>query len=101
MRYASIRSIRSPIFLFWFALTSSIITTRADEPAPIREQDVQIVAGEDRTVYEFRQNGILTAIKVVPKKGRPYYMVPVDDGQTAPMLEHAKRLYPQWILLEW
>ena len=42
--------------------------------------DVDIVIAEDRVVYEYRVNGVITAIKVVPKRGRPYYMVPVDES---------------------
>jgi hypothetical protein len=66
------------------------------------EQDkVEIVAGEDRTVYEYRQNGLLMAIKVVPKNGRPYYMVPADGGGLPGDLETARHLYPQWVIIEW
>jgi hypothetical protein len=66
------------------------------------DQDkVEIVSGEQRTVYEYRQNGILMAIKVVPKKGRPYYMVPVDDNILPGNLETARHLYPQWVIIEW
>lgn len=66
------------------------------------DQDkVEIVAGEERIVYEYRQNGLLVAIKVVPKNGRPYYMVPTDDGGLPRDLETARHLYPQWVIIEW
>jgi hypothetical protein len=66
------------------------------------DQDkVEIVAGEQRTVYEYRQNGVLVAIKVVPKNGRPYYMVPADNTGLPGDLETARHLYPQWVIIEW
>jgi len=64
------------------------------------EDDIQIVEGEDRTIYEYRQNGILTMIKVVPKKGRPYYMVPADGAPHYESLDHKRQLYPQWVIVE-
>ena len=56
---------------------------------PEREPPPEVLAGptvvlrtsEKRTVYEFRVNGRLTRIKVVPKNGRPYYLVPVNRSQ--------------------
>ena len=46
------------------------------------------------------QNGVLTMIKVVPKFGRPYYMVPADGAAHFETLEHKRRLHPQWTILE-
>ena len=63
--------------------------------------NIEIIASQDRTVYEYRQNGNLVAIKVVPKTGRPYYMVPADGNGMPGDLEHARHLYPQWVILEW
>ena len=66
------------------------------------EDPIEIVEGEDRTVYEYRRNGALIMIKVVPKDGgRPYYMVPADGSAHFETLDHEKRLYPQWVILEW
>ena len=62
--------------------------------------DVDIVIAEDRVVYEYRVNGVITAIKVVPKRGRPYYMVPVDESPHYE-INHDATLYPKWVLLQW
>ncbi len=75
-------------------------------PAPIPpeeydEDQIEIVEGEDRVIYEYRQNGILTMIKVVPERGRPYYMVPADGAPHYENLDHKRQLYPQWIIVEW
>jgi hypothetical protein len=63
--------------------------------------DVEIVIGEDRTIYEYRTNGRLMMIKIVPEKGRPYYMVPADGSPHYTDLDHSGKLYPQWVLFEW
>ena len=65
-----------------------------------RDVDVDIIAAEDRVIYEYRVNGVITAIKVVPKNGRPYYMVPID-GSPHYEINPDATLYPKWILLEW
>lgn len=63
--------------------------------------DIEIVEGEERTVYEYRHNGILMMIKIVPKVGKSYYMVPADGSAHYESLDHKKKLYPQWVIFEW
>ena len=63
--------------------------------------DIEIVLGEQKTIYEYRTNGVLIAIKVVPKIGIPYYMVPADGSPHYESLDHAEALYPRWVLFEW
>ena len=65
-----------------------------------RGPDVTLIAGEDRTVYEYRQNGKLRMIKVVPQGGRPYFLVPRDPTAGFGDLEQADTLVPRWVLLE-
>ena len=65
------------------------------------EDQIEIIEGEDRIIYEFRQNGILTMIKIVPKKGRSYYLVPADGAPIYEGLDHKRKLYPQWVVVEW
>ena len=84
---------------FCLFLTSNSGAELSQEP--LEEDNIEIIAGEDRTVFEYRQNGKLVAIKVVPKVGKPYYLVPSEDGGIPRDLEHARHLYPQWIILEW
>ena len=43
-----------------------------------RGPDVVIIAEEDKIIYEFRQNGELRMIRIVPTFGKPYYLVPAD-----------------------
>lgn len=95
-RRCSVWTLLSAIFLF----TLAPIAWSA-EPRDTSSDDVEIIEGEERTIYEYRQNGILTMIKIVPKKGRAYYMVPADGAPHYESLDHKKRLYPQWVILEW
>lgn len=62
--------------------------------------DVEIVAGEDRTIFEYRVNGRLMMIKIVPKMGATYYMVPADGEPHYDDLAEKKKLYPQWVIVE-
>jgi len=73
----------------------------ASEAAPsIRGPDVVIIAGEDKIVYEFRQNGQLRMVRVVPKWGKPYFLVPADPTKGFGDLERADMLVPQWVIAE-
>ena len=70
-----------------------------DEPPPeFRGPDVTLIASEERMVYEYRQNGQLRMIKVVPKLGKPYYLVPYDRTRGFGDLEQAKTLVAEWVL---
>lgn len=70
-------------------------------PDDFNSDDIEIIEGTERTIYEYRVNGVLMMIKVVPKVGRPYYMVPADGSAHYQGLDHKKNLYPQWVILEW
>ena len=61
-----------------------------------RGPDVTLIETEERVVYEYRQNGLLRMIKVVPKRGKPYYLVPQDPAKGLGTIEEAEVLMPQW-----
>ena len=65
-----------------------------------RGPDVVIIAGKDRIVYEYRQNGELRMIRVVPTWGKPYYLVPRDNTKGFGDLTKADMLLPQWVIAE-
>jgi len=79
------------------AMTSALAAAAERRQAP-SGQDVTIIEGEKRTVYEYRRNGELRMVKVEPKVGRPYYLVPADDTRGYGNLEEADMLIPRWIL---
>ena len=90
-------------FTVMLALASAVATAPA-RAAETRQapsgQDVTIIEGEERTVYEYRRNGELRMVKIVPDVGRPYYLVPADDTRGFGDLEQADMLVPRWILFE-
>ncbi len=64
----------------------------------IRGPDVVIVAGKKQTILEFRQNGQLRMIQIIPKRGKPYYLVPVDPTQGGGDLMRSEKLVPSWVI---
>ena len=75
---------------------SSALASESD----VRGPDVTIVLGEERTAYEYRQAGQLRMIKIVPKHGLPYYLVPRDETRGFGDLEAADMLIPRWTIIE-
>jgi hypothetical protein len=75
-------------------------TATAQQDDSIRGPDVTIIAHEAKTVLEFRQGGELRMIKVVPKWGKPYYLVPSDRTENFGDLERAETLVPSWVIVE-
>ncbi|MFK7915323.1 MAG: DUF2782 domain-containing protein [Pseudomonadales bacterium] len=83
------------------ALLAGARTTWAEDVRlSVDGPDVTIIASEERTVYEFRQNGQLRMVRVVPKWGKPYYLVPADPTKGYGDLERADMLLPSWVIAE-
>jgi len=82
------------------ALVAAPLTAVGAEDELIRGPDVTIIAQEDKTVFEFRQGGELRMIRVVPRWGKPYYLVPDDRAKNFGDLERAERLLPSWVIIE-
>ena len=62
--------------------------------------EIQIRYGEDETIYEYRVQGELVEIKIVPKVGPTYYLVPDTDGDFV-RSDTSRLVYPSWKILEW
>jgi len=82
--------------ILWLAA----VAAHASEPQALRGPDVTIIAGEERTIHEYRQNGRLRMVKIVPKWGKPYYLYPRDQTAGFGDLEKADMLLPTWVLIE-
>ncbi len=69
----------------------------------IPEPEVNIIHRKDRTIEEYRVNGVLRYIKITPSHGPAYYMIDTNgDGfvdQRFDDLENPPT--NQWILMEW
>ena len=83
------------------------------EPPPIPEKvksgetlepDVTIIKRKDTTVHEYRANGRLYMVKIVPTAGVPYYMVDSDgDGNLETRRDDLASdiAVPGWVILKW
>jgi len=90
----------SSFFLFCLLLWPGYTASAAEAQTSLRGPDVTIIAEKERTVFEYRQGSELRMIKVVPKIGKPYFLVPADDTRGFGDLEQADMLLPRWILVE-
>ncbi|MBW4935524.1 DUF2782 domain-containing protein [Marinobacter sp. F4206] len=88
------------------ALDETLVET-PDEPVVISDyqstsEGPQIVIrpGEEEVFYEYRVNGQLMEIKVVPEVGPEYYLVPSDGGGWIRETE-SDMLVPSWVLFRW
>lgn len=76
------------------------------EDAEQIEPEVTIIRREDKTIEEYRVNGRLYMIKIVPQAGPPYYLIDRDGngsfesrragGELEPGLS-----IPNWVLFRW
>ena len=82
------------------AFTATTTAARpAEDPPPFRGPDVTLIETEERTIQEFRQNGVLVFVKITPKNGKPYYLAPRDPTKGWDDLERAEALVPRWVIL--
>lgn len=86
------------VLLLCAGISAPLQAARDDES--LRGPDVTIIAEEKRTIYEFRQNGELRMVRVVPAFGKPYYLVPRDPTKGFGDLERADMLVPSWVIVE-
>ena len=70
---------------------------------PSLEPQVTIVRRENETQEEVRIGGELKFIKVTPRHGRPYYLVPDGNGNTYIRRESldTSLKVPMWVLFSW
>ncbi|VAW87451.1 FIG00798637: hypothetical protein [hydrothermal vent metagenome] len=68
------------------------------------EPEVTIIDDGGHTIEEYRLNGRLYMIKVIPAVGPHYFLVDNDgDGEleTQRHLDDGEMVVPRWTLLEW
>ena len=65
-----------------------------------RGPDVVLIEAEERSIFEYRQNGQLRMIKIVPRIGPSYFLVPSDPTSGDGDLERAQTLIPSWTIIE-
>tara|TARA_R110002072_G_scaffold47597_2_gene130754 strand:- start:21048 stop:21332 length:285 start_codon:yes stop_codon:yes gene_type:complete len=91
-------------YLITLAFISGIFTViqpaYSEEAILPVEPEITIRREADETFYEYRVNGIIKEIKVVPSVGPTYYLVP-EDGNAWIREERSQVLVPSWVLFKW
>lgn len=91
------------LFLMLFTLCGGLLgpVVAAEEvPVDPNEPQITIRHAEDKTFFEYRVNGVLKEIKVQPKIGPEYYLVPSDGGGWI-REETSQLLVPSWVIFRW
>ena len=98
----------------YFALAESVpeviaIPEPPQLPMPVKsgesiEPDITIIHKDKQTIQEYRKNGLLYMVKIVPDVGPAYYLIDTDgDGNMdvrGSDLDKGTNIN-QWKLLEW
>lgn len=63
--------------------------------------EITIRHDDEKAFYEYRVNGVLKEVKVVPKVGKPYYLVPVEGTDEFTRFEESSLLIPKWVIFSW
>jgi hypothetical protein len=77
---------------------------QSDDSRNLPQPEVKIIHRKDATIEEYRINGQLRYIKVMPKKGKPYYLVDHDGDGVLESRQSDLKGPPQvnkWIIKEW
>ena len=64
--------------------------------------EVKVIVEKKRTIKEYRHRGELIMVKVIPNKGKPYYIDPLENRQqgTAKELMDAGVKPVHWVIKE-
>jgi len=83
----------------------------AGSPTPLEEYrggtddepQVTIIRRDTETVEEVRVGGVLRYVRVTPRIGRPYYLVPSSNGQNFTRQDSlgSGLSVPMWLLFSW
>lgn len=79
-------------------IASATTTTWAEDIEP----SIIIRHSEDKTFYEYTVNGEVVEIKVVPKEGPAYYLIPAGgEDQEFKRQSQSKLVVPKWVIFRW
>ncbi|MGI9283438.1 MAG: DUF2782 domain-containing protein [Endozoicomonas sp.] len=73
-------------------------------PEDLEQRDdttVVIRPGNNETIREYRINGFLYGIQVIPKVGKPYYLVAADHMGNFTDPSRPGMLIPSWTIFQW
>ncbi len=67
----------------------------------VAEPEIIIKEMEDKLVHEYRLNGMLYALKVFPKNGKPYYLIAEEGGEFFTRVDEPRMQIPSWEIFTW
>lgn len=88
----------------WLLAASLLFAASSALAAPdtaVGEPEVTITQQGDKTVEEYRINGFLYAVKVIPKKGPPYFLVRADGDDSFVHSGKPELRIPSWKIYSW
>ena len=68
------------------------------------EPEVKIIKKDNATIHEYRMNGLLYMVKIIPGIGPPYYLIDGDgDGYLESRYNNLEPgiMVPQWMIYRW
>jgi len=89
-----------PLSMLLTLLILPIHSVHAQDSVLPAEPQITIRHDNDETFYEYRVNGVLKEIKVTPKVGPTYYLIP-SDGSGFIREDQSQLLVPSWVLFKW
>ncbi|SFM02196.1 DUF2782 domain-containing protein [Marinobacter zhejiangensis] len=110
MRFPRLTAVTLAVFSMAVMAQDAELPTGVEAPAEpvvvpeyqpdLTEPQVIIRGDEDEVIYEYRVNGEIVEIKVVPSVGPAYYLVPADSGGWERTRESRTRI-PSWVIFRW
>lgn len=82
------------------AVLASVFASFASVTANPNEPSIHIRHSDDKTFYEYKVNGELVEIKVVPKAGPTYYLVPTENDEMKRQ-KQSNLTVPKWVIFSW
>jgi hypothetical protein len=107
MKTIRLRALPVVAVLIAMSVQASWASAPAPEPAPgvlEEEPEVTIVPRGKDVIEEYRMHGRLYMIRVIPRRGVPYYLVDTDgDGNLETRRNELTEdlLIPSWTLFRW
>ena len=109
MKYLAL--ISALVFSASVAFAADPVNTAPPQPPSLSDQEeiepeVNIIQREDKTIEEYRVNGQLYMIKVIPKNAPPYFLVDSDGNGSLESRRSGHELepdlmIPRWVLFRW
>lgn len=86
----------------WLLLLSLTLAASTQVMANPNEPSIIIRHSDNKTYYEYMVNGELKEIKVVPKKGPTYYLIPAGgDDEEFKRQTQSSLTVPKWVIFSW